>query len=124
MLLARAEPPDAVDDTATVDEDSGPVTIDVLSNDSDPEGGALDVTSAGPAANGTVTVNPDGTIDYTPDPDFSGTDTFTYTVCDIAGNCSTATAGVTINEVNDPPTARHDSDRLWVRRDFPRSLAQ
>ena len=60
------------------------------------------MTSAGPAANGTVTVNPDGTIDYTPDPDFSGTDTFTYTVCDVAGNCSTATVMVTVNEVNDP----------------------
>ena len=112
VTVSANQGPDAVDDTATVDEDSGPVTIDVLSNDSDPEGGALDVTSAGPAANGTVTVNPDGTIDYTPDPDFSGTDTFTYTVCDIAGNCSTATVVVTVNEVNDPPTARNDSDRV------------
>jgi LPXTG-motif cell wall-anchored protein len=71
----------------------------------------LTVTSAGPPANGAVSVNPDGTIDYTPDPDFSGTDTFTYTVCDVAGNCSTATVTVTVNEVNDPPAARNDSGR-------------
>ncbi len=112
ITVSANQGPDAVDDSATVDEDSGPVTIDVLTNDSDPEGGALTVTSAGPAANGTVTVNPDGTIDYTPDPDFSGTDTFTYTVCDVAGNCSTAEVTVTVNGVNDPPTARNDSDRV------------
>jgi hypothetical protein len=108
--------PGAVDDTATVDEDSGPVTIDVLDNDSDPEGGPLTVTSAGPPANGTVTINPDGSIDYTPDPDFSGIDTFTYTVCDVAGNCSVATVTVTVNEVNDAPRARNDSGRVQEGR--------
>ena len=108
--------PDAVDDTATVDEDSGPVTIDVLDNDSDPEGGSLTVTSAGPPSNGSVTINPDGSIDYTPDPDFSGIDTFTYTVCDDAGNCSIATVTVTVNEVNDAPRARNDSGRVQEGR--------
>ena len=109
VSVSANEGPDAVDDSATLDEDTGPVTIDVLGNDSDPEGGALSVTGAGPAGHGTVVVNPDGSIDYTPDPDWSGTDTFTYTVCDVAGNCSTATVTVTVNPVNDGPTARDDS---------------
>ena len=104
------DPPTALDDLVVVDEDAGPVTIDVLSNDSDPEGGALTVTSAGPAANGTVTVNGDGTIGYQPDPDFSGSDSFTYEVCDPSNDCTTATATVTVNPFNDPPVAGNDSD--------------
>ena len=102
--------PAAGDDIGTVDEGSGPVTIDVLANDADPEGDSLTVTSAGPASNGTVTVNPDGTIDYKPDPDFSGTDSFTYDVCDSSNDCATATVTVTVNGVNDAPVAVDDSD--------------
>ena len=53
----------------------------------------------------TVTVNPDGSIDYTPDADFSGIDTFTYEVCDVDGACTTATVTVTVSAVNDGPDA-------------------
>ena len=66
--------PDAVDDSDSVDEDSS-VTVDVLGNDTDPDDG-LDpssVTVTGAPANGSTSVNPDGSIDYTPDPDFFGT---------------------------------------------------
>ena len=115
VIVSANQGPDAVDDGATVDEDDT-VTIDVLVNDSDPEGGPLTVTSAGPAGNGTVSVNPDGTIDYTPDPDWNGTDTFTYTVCDEAGNCSTATVTVTVNSINDGPIARNDGGTVRAGR--------
>ena len=54
------DPPVAGDDTASTDEDT-PVTITVLGNDSDPDGDDLTVTSAS-AANGEVTINPDGTL--------------------------------------------------------------
>ncbi|MCX7561934.1 Ig-like domain-containing protein, partial [Sulfitobacter sp. F26204] len=67
-----------------VDEDDT-VTIDVLGNDTDPNGDPLTVTEA-TAPNGTVTINPDGTLDYTPNPDFNGEDTITYTVEDPDGN--------------------------------------
>ena len=50
-------------------------------------------------------MNLDGSIDYTPDPDFFGTDSFTYEVCDLAGDCDTATVDITVNPINDPPTA-------------------
>ena len=103
--------PDAVDDSDTVDEDSS-VTVDVLGNDSDVDDG-LDPASvfvtSGPA-NGSTSVNPDGSIDYTPDPDFFGADSFTYLVCDLAGACDTATVDITVNDVNEPPTAGDDSD--------------
>ena len=48
------------------------------------------MTVTGGPANGSTSVNLDGAIDYTPDPDFFGTDSFTYEVCDLAGDCDTA----------------------------------
>ncbi|MCX7561465.1 tandem-95 repeat protein, partial [Sulfitobacter sp. F26204] len=95
-------------DTADVDEDDT-VTIDVLGNDTDPNGDPLTVTEA-TAPNGTVTINPDGTLDYTPNPDFNGEDTITYTVEDPDGNPATGTVAVTVAPVNDAPVAEDDSD--------------
>lgn len=83
-----------------------PVTVNVLQNDSDPDGGqTIAVASATNGANGTTVVNSDGTITYTPNPGFSGTDTFSYTVSD---KCAEATAVVTI-VVNTPPTPQPDA---------------
>ncbi|MFM2477038.1 Ig-like domain-containing protein [Celerinatantimonas sp. MCCC 1A17872] len=96
-------PPDASDDTATTDEDT-PVTIDVLSNDSDLDGDSLSVTSA-VAANGSVVINADGTLTYSPDNNFNGSDTITYTITDGNGNTASASVVVTVNPVNDAPTA-------------------
>ncbi len=108
------DPPVAGDDSDSVDEDAGPVTVDVLANDSDVDDGldpaSVNVTS-GPS-NGSTSVNPDGSIDYTPDPDFSGSDSFTYEVCDFAGDCDTATVDITVNPMNEPPVADDDSDTV------------
>jgi len=95
-------PPNAVDDPATTTEDT-PVTVTVLTNDSDPDGDALTVTGASHPLHGTAVVNPGGTISYTPDPNWSGADSFDYTVSD--GSLSdTATVNLTVNPVNDAPT--------------------
>ena len=77
------DPPTANDDTATTTTGTS-VTVNVLGNDTDPDDG-LDVTSVAvttPPTQGTVTVNPDGTITYTPNAAACGTDTFQYRVCD------------------------------------------
>ncbi|MEP6340822.1 Ig-like domain-containing protein, partial [Parasphingorhabdus sp.] len=100
-------PPVAVNDIAATSEDL-PVNIPVLTNDNDPDGDPLTVTTAS-AANGTVVIRPDGTIDYTPNPDFNGTDTITYTISDGNGGTSTATVEVTVGAVNDPPVAVDDA---------------
>ncbi len=90
--------PEAVDDSATTDEGET-VTIDVLANDSDVEdGNDLDVIAAS-ASNGSVTINDDGTLDYTPDADFTGTDTISYTVEDSDGATDTASVSVEVDEV-------------------------
>ena len=73
--------------------------INVLANDSDFEHGALTVSlpSARSANNGNISVNPDGTVAYTPATGFTGTDTFNYTITDPAGLTATATVTVKIN---------------------------
>lgn len=94
-------------DVALTDEDT-PVIIPVLANDSDPQGQPLTVVAA-IAGNGSVTVNPDGTITYTPSPDFNGPDTITYIVRDPDGNEASSTVDVTVFPVNDAPVASPDT---------------
>jgi VCBS repeat-containing protein len=104
---ANNNPPVAVDDSATTNEDTA-VTIDVLANDSDVDGNALTVASVTQGSNGTVTSN--GTdVTYTPNANFNGTDSFSYTISDGNGGADTANVFVTINPVNDAPTAVDDS---------------
>jgi len=96
------------DDSATTDEDT-PVIIDVLSNDTDVDGDTLEVTEVGDPSNGTAEINPDGTITYTPDPDYNGPDSFTYTVSDGNGGTDTATVTIDVTPVNDDPVAKDDA---------------
>ena len=83
--------------------------ITVLGNDSDPNGDPLTVTTVSDPANGGTVINPDGTVTYTPDKDFNGTDSFTYTISDGNGGTDTATVTVTVIPVNDAPVAINDS---------------
>lgn len=94
--------PVANDDIATTDEDTA-VIIDVLGNDTDVDvNDVLTVTSAS-ALNGTVVINPDGTLTYTPDENYHGPDTITYAISDGNGGTDSASVSVTINPVNDAP---------------------
>jgi hypothetical protein len=72
------------------------ITLPILGNDSDPDGDALTLVSVGQAANGTVVLNADGSVSYTPDAGFSGTDTFTYLVVDASGSTATGTVVVEV----------------------------
>ncbi|EKD10465.1 Ig-like domain-containing protein [Limnospira platensis] len=104
------QPPIANDDTARV-QPSQSVVIDVLSNDSDPDGVLIPdtVTVVNSPDYGTITVNPNGTITYSHDGSSTSTDSFTYTVEDNDGAISNpATVFLTIEE-NQPPTANDDN---------------
>lgn len=101
-------PPLAVEDKTNGFEDT-PVTIQVLGNDSDPDGDPLTIQSYTQPGHGSVIQNADGTFTYTPEGDFHGTDTFTYTVCDPSGLCSTTVVTMDVAEVNDPPVAVDDA---------------
>ncbi len=98
--------PVANDDAAQTPEDT-PVNLNVLANDGDPDGNPISVTGA-QAPNGTVEIQPDGTLTYTPNPDFTGTDTITYAISDGKGGTATGTAVVNVTPVNDPPIAQDD----------------
>ena len=104
------ERPVARDDSSQTQEDTS-TTITASANDSDADGN-LDPTTttliSGPS-NGTVINLGDGRFYYTPKPDYFGSDTFDYQICDTDGLCDTATVTITINSVNDLPEANGDS---------------
>ncbi|MBS3777786.1 MAG: tandem-95 repeat protein [Candidatus Thermoplasmatota archaeon] len=99
------DPPVAVDDSGSCDEDSGGVWIDVLGNDYDPDvGDVLSVDSVGSPGHGSVVLSGDG-VEYTPAAGFCGDDSFSYTVVDGNGGSDSAMVFVEVFCVNDPPTA-------------------
>ena len=90
-------------DRATVAEDTSTL-IPVLANDTDPDGD-LDPASLRVVTNpggGVATAEPGG-VEYTPAPDWNGTDTFEYEVCDLGGRCARGTVTVDVTPVNDLP---------------------
>ncbi len=93
------DPPDAVEDTASTKEDTA-VTVNVLANDTDPDGDTLTVIDHTDPTHGTVTLNTDGSFTYTPTTWFAGIDTFTYTIRDPAGATDTATVTITVTAVH------------------------
>jgi hypothetical protein len=72
--------------------------------DDDPEGDPLSVTAFGQGTHGSVSCASAGLCTYLPNHDFSGTDSFAYTISDGNGGASTATTHVTVEPLNDPPT--------------------
>lgn len=104
--------PSAADDAATVDEDSSGNSIAVLTNDT-PTANPIDSASVAidiPSVNGQAVANADGTVSYTPNPNFNGSDSFAYTVRDTLGNLSNSAAVlVSVTAINDLPVASADS---------------
>jgi VCBS repeat-containing protein len=111
--------PTAVADLATTNEDQ-PVTFTVLGNDTDPDGDTLSVTGASvDPLKGTVVVNANGTLTFTPAPDVNGPVEVTYTISDGKGGTSTAIA--TINVTPTADTAVLGSGTGTVKEDTPGS---
>ena len=90
---------------------STPIDIPVLDNDSDPNGDPLTVVETTDPPNGTAEINPTGTVTYTPDDGFLGSDTFTYTIEDPDGNSDTAIVTVLVTDSADMPNAVDDVSR-------------
>jgi hypothetical protein len=110
--------PEANDDTVAITQNDTTV-IDILTNDTSPAS-PLDVTSVTiitQPANGFVTVNPDGTIEYTPNQDYTGPDSLVYQVSNSSPNpqSDVATVNITVSEdiipiaVNDSGTTRKNN---------------
>jgi PKD repeat protein len=73
-----------------------PVTINVLANDSDPDGEILRVVSVTPGMNGSTSNNGNGNVTYTPNAGFAGMDTFGYQVCDPFDTCAGGSVSVEV----------------------------
>src|SRR5262249_55798954 len=86
--------PVARDDTATTTRGLA-VIVDVLGNDSDPDGDTLTVSTVGSAANGTTEIVTGG-VKYTPTAGFTGQDQFTYTISDGRGGTASASVRVEV----------------------------
>jgi hypothetical protein len=99
----------AENDFVTVDEDATSILIQVLSNDSDPDGDEVLLSSISQPANGTAQVT-DGnaSITYSPDPNFYGSDSIDYTIQDGYGGLAIATVTINVTSVNDVPVAFDD----------------
>jgi VCBS repeat-containing protein len=99
--------PIAKDDSYTTNEDTT-LTIaalgGVLSNDTDAEGDPLSAVVGVKPANGTLTLNSDGSFSYLPNSNYNGTDSFTYRANDGQHNSGLATVTLSITPVNDAPT--------------------
>ncbi len=108
-VTAVNDAPLAVNDNFSTDEDT-PVTLGIgalLANDSDPEGSPLTLVSVQAPVNGTVAIV-GGNVVFTPNPDYNGPASFTYTVSDGQGGTSTATVAIDVLPVVDPAISISD----------------
>ena len=96
----RNRPPNAVDDALAATEDTAS-SLNVLANDSDPDGDPVSFVGATAGSHGAVSCV-SGVCTYTPAADYNGTDSFTYTISDGRGASDVGTVNVTIAPVDEP----------------------
>ncbi|MBR8538062.1 tandem-95 repeat protein, partial [Carboxylicivirga sediminis] len=118
QIQVSNEAPNAVDDAFTIDEDT-PSNFTILANDTDPQNNIdpSSVTIITQVSNGTLTVNANGTVDYTPNSNYNGSDAFAYEVSDTDGYTDQASVNITITAVNDAPNLAADS--YTINEDTP-----
>jgi alpha-tubulin suppressor-like RCC1 family protein len=109
MITCVDDVPVAVNDSAALPEDSSATVVDVIANDTDIDAGPKSVASKSNGAHGTVTIIGGGaSLTYQPDPNYCGSDSFTYTL----NGGSVATVSIMVTCTDSPPTAVNDSATL------------
>jgi hypothetical protein len=111
--------PIATNDAYAVDEDT---LLDVpapgvLENDVDVDGDLIAASLVSGPAHGTLTLSPNGGFTYAPEVNFSGEDAFTYVAGDALSASNVATVVITVQAVNDPPTADAGPDQIVTDAD-------
>jgi ELWxxDGT repeat protein/VCBS repeat-containing protein len=122
-VTAVNDAPVANNDAYSTNEDTA-LTVSgpgVLGNDTDADSDPLTAGSASTPANGSVTLNADGSFTYTPNANFSGSDSFTYKANDGSADSNVAAVTITVNAVNDAPVANNDA--YSTNEDTPLSVA-
>ena len=105
------------DNTLTVDAGTG-----VLQNDTPNSGVTAVLVGLGPSNASSFTLSPDGSFTYTPNPDFNGTDTFTYQTNNGSLTSNTATVTITVNPVDDAPSFIKGADQSAGPLSGPQSV--
>jgi Ca2+-binding RTX toxin-like protein len=103
--------PTAVDDLADTTQNTFKITS-ILGNDSDADGDSLSVSNLSNPSNGSVSLNPDNTVTYTPDNNFTGSDSFSYTIDDGNGGTSTGTVDVVVDPFDNSINGSRRADSL------------
>ena len=94
--------PSAIDQWVSTNED---VSKSIELAGSDPDGDSLTYALASPPSNGSVTLN-GSTATYVPSLNYNGSDSFSFTVSDEMSTSSSAAVSITVNKVNDVPSAK------------------
>lgn len=113
-IIVQNQPAQAITDIIEVNEDTS-ITTNVIDNDINPDSQSLtlaDITLQ--PQNGQLTTQTNGEVTYTPNPDFTGRDSFTYSILDDENNTSQASVTITVNNVNDAPLAENDTFSLEI----------
>jgi hypothetical protein len=107
MVTPVNDPPTAQNDNIEIKEDVSMIQINVLENDTDIDNDELSILGTANVNSGTTVISNDNkSITYIPNKNFSGTDSFVYTIRDGKGGTNTATARVKILGVNDAPVIK------------------
>ena len=111
-VTAVNDAPVALDDSYGTSEDT-PLTVaaasGVLANDSDVDGDSLTAALVSGPSHGTLTLSADGSFTYTPEADYSGSDTFTYKASDGSLESNSATVTINVGSADETPTGVADS---------------
>jgi hypothetical protein len=119
--LLGNQAPVAADDSLNINEDDS-LSINVLTNDLDPDGDDITLTGFTQALNGAVSQTGDSTLSYQPAENFFGADTFYYTISDISGATDSAIVAINVQPVNDPPLLNNFPANLTLSEDDTLSL--
>ncbi len=112
--VIQNQPAQAITDVIEVNEDTS-ITTNVIDNDINPDSQSLTLTAiTSQPQNGELTTQTNGEVTYTPNPDFTGKDSFTYSISDDENNTSQASVTITVNNVNDAPLAQNDTFSLEI----------
>ncbi|HNT55742.1 MAG TPA: Ig-like domain-containing protein, partial [Anaerolineaceae bacterium] len=118
LNLSPNAAPNPTPDTASTPEETT-ANLTVLANDTDPDGDSLSLQSVTSPAHGIAVIN-GTTVQYTPQLNYNGADTFYYTAVDVYGQTATALVSVQVTPVNDLPTAVDDT--ASVTEDVPSNI--
>ena len=110
-VTAVNDAPVAANDSYTTAEDTALIVpgAGVLANDSDVDGDPLTAVLVSGPSHGSLTLNANGSLTYTPAANHNGPDSFSYKVNDGAADSNVSTVAIKVTSVNDAPVAANDS---------------